>query len=77
MIPISKNSEQWKRKSYFSLTCFEQGYLSNQYRKGLENSGIVLRVGFEGSVSQTYNLGPSFSFMLCRNKYFGKIPKIN
>ena len=44
--------------------------------KSLTFSGTVLCVGFEGSVSQILYLGPSFYLMLCRKKYFEKIPKV-
>ena len=44
--------------------------------KSLTFSGTVLHVGFEGSLSQIFYLGPSFYLMLCRKKYFEKLPKV-
>ena len=41
----------------------------------LNFSGILLKVAFEGSVSQIFYLGPSFNFMLCRKKILNKYTK--
>ena len=67
VIPISKYSEQWKQKSYFSPTFFNKNISKTD--KSVKSSGFIPCVGFQGRVSVL------FCFMLCRNKYCEKIPK--
>ena len=45
--------------------------------KLLKISEVILKVCFEGSVSQICYLGPSFYFMLCRKKYFKNITNVS
>ena len=54
---------------YFSSIVFSTKAITTSEDKLLKMSRIVLNSCFEGSVSQIFNLGPTFYLMLCGKQY--------